>query len=1176
MNSSKQKRIIKKRRVLFVTVFSVAIVGLVIIGVQSVHFSAKAQSFNPSSAPPLNPGDPNMNPPLYAGDAAAYGGAPQARLGPLTIGEVYPSLGTEELYVKGSSEITEHLDVGPVASTFGEDGIIIGHEYSTYGDGQYEDVAIDSTYLYTVGMTKKPLTGSDTWILTKRRLSDGSLCTDANPCDGTGFGYNEDVYTGNGIVNENISDFDTAFGVAVDSNYIYVVGEYSFSVQKRRKSDGSLCTDANPCDGSGFGTDMQYISGEWTEVYDGNGTIDATTGTDPAYAIAIDEAGGYMYVAGMERVDSIYRWRIDKRRLLDGRLCRDTDPDPCTGGGFGYDENNLYTGKGFVTGAIPSYQAKDIKIDATEGYMYIVGYKTGPYDWRIEKRSLIDGALDTTFDGDGILEADGATRMAEAVALDDTYMYIVGHNENYDWRIEKRSRADGILDVNFGYDCSTGSCNFSGDGVVTGDSAPFATTYANDIAIDTTFNYMYVVGSPWRVEKRYLFDGALVDGFGTGGVVTSSWPILTANAVALDKYFLYIVGLGLPANYDGVLEKRRIGTGEYSQVPPSIISALADNKHAVYGETTDNSFAGVYGTTTAVGGAAIISSDSAIDGVSSIYGEGQGAMNYGIYGLNPVGWAGYFDGNVEVARGEFFAETATFNGPQAIQGDLTIDGTLNGWTLDAVNALSIQDQRSVDPPTEAGIRSMVLTTNDAECTKLSDGSACGGSIPAGDTAEWKLGTSGGTGDINNHMVIDSFTVQYSDDGERTFKKLEDADQEYQHCNGSSLVGTMKAANTYAVPYQFRVVVFYKEYDSQQSPCGAYDYKRQLTIPASDEGDSMKLFLDNTTSPTANDIFTKSTSAIPGDDVRIFYTTTDLDRDIVTFTASEIEIWFKVQADIAAPDSTNYFLYYGDAAAVNPPADKDNIYLLWDDFNDGSIDPAKWGTDTRPGCGGPGEGTVVKEELGELIIDFVSSSYCWSGGWAYSANEFDTTGKYVIEYTWFPDNTWSGGNDGFYIRNPVVFRNESGSAYGGTNEKAVYIGYGRHCGYYWGGITLHSYGPRADTLSHCPWGNLINAWSPNLHTEGAPYPIRIKLDTEYVGAGELGFVEVEEPPDTLRVSGGVLNADFSSIGPTFVVEMFNPGFGGAAGGSSTEKFDDFILRRGKTEYDPEVSAIGPEI
>lgn len=1184
MKSSQKQQVAQRYTILRIAVLSIGIISLVCTSV-IMDFSAEAQSFIPSSATPLNPGDPNMNPPLYAGDAAAYGGAPQARTGPLTIGDVYPSLETEELYVEGSSEITNHLDVGPAASTFGEDGMVIGHDYSVLGDNAYWDIAIDSTYIYTVGETKHPSTSSDTWILTKRRLSDGSLCTDVNPCDGTGFGYNENTYTGNGIVNESTDEFEEAYGVGVDANYIYVVGRNRFSVQKRRKSDGSLCTDANPCDGSGFGTKWTSTLYPWDEVYNGNGTVEATTSSsDNPYAIAIDEAGGYMYVAGTAWKDSVPSWRIDKRRLLDGTLCQATDPDPCDGGGFGYDRSNVYSGDGTVWGAVASYQAKDIKIDATEGYMYIVGYRTGPFDWRIEKRSLINGALDLSFDGDGIIEADAATRQAEAVALDETHLYVVGHDENYDWRIEKRSRADGAPDMNFGYDCSSGACNRSWDGIITGDS--LNTTYANDIALNTTFDYMFVVGSgglldSWRIEKRYLQDGGLVNGFGTGGVAVSSWPAREAIAVALDKYFLYIVGQGVPLYNDGILEKRYIGTGEYSTVPKSMIASLASNRHAVYGETSDTNYAGVFGTSTAVGGASIIGTDNALDGISSVYGTGSGANNFGIYGLNPVGFAGYFDGSVRVASGMFTADTATFTPATSIDigGNLDIDGMLNGWTLTAVNALSIQDQRSIDPYGEPGIRSIVLTTDDVSCVDSFTEGPCGGSVSAGGSADWMLGTSGGTGDITDRTVIDSFSVQYSDDNGRSFKKLNDADYEYEHCLGSLLAGLFRANNTSATSYKFRAIIFYKEYDSQQSPCGQYDFRRQLTLPESDEGDSMRLFLDNTTIPTATMIYSQSTSAIPGDDVRVFYTTTDLDRDIVTFNENEIEIWFKVQADIAppaAPDSTNYFLYYGDKGAVDPPANKDNIYLLWDNFDDASLDPAKWGTYTfkRVGtCGGVGGGTTIKEELGELMINHVGSTNCWTGGSVYSVDEFSTTGKYVIEYTWTPYNVWAGSNDGFYIRNPIVTRDQQ--YYGGPNEKSVYIGYGRHCDFYGGSISLHSYGARPDLVHHCSWGNLIHSWA-HLHTQGVPYPMRVKIDTEYTDVGKLGFVEVEEPPGTLRTFGGVSDADFTSIGPAFAVDMYNPAYFGALGGSGAEKYDNFILRRGKNDYYPEVTNIGPEI
>jgi hypothetical protein len=84
-----------------------------------------------------------------------------------------------------------------------------------------------------------------------------------------------------------------------------------------------------------------------------------------------------------------------------------------------------------------------ITIDST--YMYVVGYDSlsGNVQWRVEKRNLSDGALVSGFGTGGVVTSNPSTSMdsASAIAIDSTYMYVVGFDEsagNRRWRIEKR------------------------------------------------------------------------------------------------------------------------------------------------------------------------------------------------------------------------------------------------------------------------------------------------------------------------------------------------------------------------------------------------------------------------------------------------------------------------------------------------------------------------------------------------------------------------------------------------------------------------------------------------------------------------------------------------------------------------------------------------------------------
>ncbi|HJX62096.1 MAG TPA: hypothetical protein VJ578_05970 [Dehalococcoidia bacterium] len=79
----------------------------------------------------------------------------------------------------------------------------------------------------------------------------------------------------------------------------------------------------------------------------------------------------------------------------------------------------------------------------------------------------------------------------------------------------------------------------------------------------------------------------------------------------------------------------------------------------------------------------------------------------------------------------------------------------------------------------------------------------------------------------------------------------------------------------------------------------------------------------------------------GDDVRVLHwdsggcTWSELDRALdedSTWDSPGTEVWFKLQAGISASSADgDYYLYYGNATAAGPPANKSNVYLYWDDF-----------------------------------------------------------------------------------------------------------------------------------------------------------------------------------------------------------------------------------------------------
>jgi hypothetical protein len=113
----------------------------------------------------------------------------------------------------------------------------------------------------------------------------------------------------------------------------------------------------------------------------------------------------------------------------------------------------------------------------------------------------------------------------------------------------------------------------------------------------------------------------------------------------------------------------------------------------------------------------------------------------------------------------------------------------------------------------------------------------------------------------------------------------------------------------------------------------YAYQRQLTIDAAVYGYSVKLVL---TGAEAADIYNKSLSS--GDDFRVTWydssVWTDLDRELESFTSSNITVWFRIQEPAGwAGGLSNYYLYYGNSTPAAVKADKSLIYDLWDDFDD---------------------------------------------------------------------------------------------------------------------------------------------------------------------------------------------------------------------------------------------------
>ena len=148
----------------------------------------------------------------------------------------------------------------------------------------------------------------------------------------------------------------------------------------------------------------------WSQVSNPSG------GSDIPAGVAADSSGIYAVGHDMTLGVNNSQWRIEKRSLTDGALIWSQVSNQSDGHDFAY----------------------EVAADSTG--IYVVGFDvnvSGSDEWRIEKRSLTDGALIWSRTSD----PSGYSDIANGVAVDSSGVYVVGHDSvpgNYQWRIEKR------------------------------------------------------------------------------------------------------------------------------------------------------------------------------------------------------------------------------------------------------------------------------------------------------------------------------------------------------------------------------------------------------------------------------------------------------------------------------------------------------------------------------------------------------------------------------------------------------------------------------------------------------------------------------------------------------------------------------------------------------------------
>ena len=260
---------------------------------------------------------------------------------------------------------------------------------------------------------------------------------------------------------------------------------------------------------------------EWTQNSDPSG------GDDRLMDIKID--GTHIYSVGLVEVAPFTdpterKWRIEKRLMSTGALVAS----------FG-------TAGAIETANLGDTPVVSISIDATS--MYLTGVVetaplSGVYTVRLEKRSLTNGSLVSTFGTNGVITDGGGL----STALDATHLYCVGAQDimtDGKLRVEKRKLTDGSLEPGFG----------TGGFVATNVTVtPGLWELGTHIAIDSTYLYVFEnvetgVGTgdfPWRITKRDLATGTTTVQTVAGTGLSNQGP--SGGFLWVDGTSLYVAG----------------------------------------------------------------------------------------------------------------------------------------------------------------------------------------------------------------------------------------------------------------------------------------------------------------------------------------------------------------------------------------------------------------------------------------------------------------------------------------------------------------------------------------------------------------------------------------------------------------------------------------------------------
>jgi hypothetical protein len=229
--------------------------------------------------------------------------------------DVFPDPHSTPLIRYQSRIEKRRLTDGMLVPGFGAAGVAMGD--TTTGGGVVfagARITMDSKFMYVSGAVNRTAPYDTEWRIEKRRLSDGSYCHE---------------FGDNGIVKYNPSPgFDDAHGIAIDEQYMYVVGhdmssgstiDQQWHIEKRRLSDGALADDFG---NNGIVTNNPSNRVDWASAIvidrEKPGLWERILTLDPFWERRS------MYVVGKDEIPGVkdQEWRIEKRRLSDGSTVR--------------------------------------------------------------------------------------------------------------------------------------------------------------------------------------------------------------------------------------------------------------------------------------------------------------------------------------------------------------------------------------------------------------------------------------------------------------------------------------------------------------------------------------------------------------------------------------------------------------------------------------------------------------------------------------------------------------------------------------------------------------------------------------------------------------------------------------------------------------------------------------